>query len=248
MQFTERDNEAAISIYQRVLEANADHSAAQAGLANALVQRVIRWPKQRPGNRADEASLTQALRSGQLQNPEAELILARAQAFAERAVRLEPRSSQTLKSLGFVYSAQGKLTQAADVYRRTIANDHSAWRPMINLGEIYLIQGAPERALQQFSEAYSVMQENYDDEPQHIGPWQPAVGVTVAELHQQQGRLEQSEKWYRKVLKLSPLEREATKGLASVLTLRGQAAMAKQLCDRYREQFEELPGCLPAGL
>lgn len=244
MQFTERDNEAAISIYQRVLDSNPGSIVAQAGLANALVQRVVRWPKVSVIDHADKATLTQALNSGQLNNPEAELVLARAQAFAERAVRLAPQRTQALKSLGFVYSAQGKLSQAIDVYRQAISNDDMAWRSMINLGEIYLIQGAPEKALQQFTEAYSVMQQTYDNEPQHIGPWQPAVGVTVAQLHQQQGQLEQSETWYRRVLKLSPLEREATKGLASVLTLTGQVASAKQLCDSYREQLEELPGCL----
>ena len=44
MQFTQADNAAAIDLYERVIAMDPDHVGAQAGLANALVQRVVRWP------------------------------------------------------------------------------------------------------------------------------------------------------------------------------------------------------------
>ena len=43
MQFSRADNEAAITLYERALEADPDYAEALSGLANALVQRVIRW-------------------------------------------------------------------------------------------------------------------------------------------------------------------------------------------------------------
>ena len=44
-QFSRADNEAAIELYQRVLGVYPDDPAAMAGLANALVQRALRWPQ-----------------------------------------------------------------------------------------------------------------------------------------------------------------------------------------------------------
>jgi transcriptional activator of cad operon len=47
-QFSRGDNESAIELYERVLGLDAEDPHALAGLANALVQRSIRWPD-RPG-------------------------------------------------------------------------------------------------------------------------------------------------------------------------------------------------------
>jgi len=78
--------------------------------------------------------------------------------------------TQALKSLGFVYSAQGKLDQASEIYTQAISSSADSWRSMINLAEIHLIQDNLESAIVDFTRAYSVMQRNYSDEPQHIGP------------------------------------------------------------------------------
>ena len=43
-QYTREDNEAAIALYERVIAATPDDPNALAGLANALVQRSMRWP------------------------------------------------------------------------------------------------------------------------------------------------------------------------------------------------------------
>ena len=47
-QYRRADNEAAITLFERILTERPDHASALAGLANALVQRVIRWPDE-PG-------------------------------------------------------------------------------------------------------------------------------------------------------------------------------------------------------
>lgn len=243
MKFTHRDNETAISLYQKALIVDPDDSLAQAGLANALVQRVVRWPAHTNGLKEGEASIRNALKSGQLQGPEAELILARAQAFAERAVRIAPDKTQTLKSLGFVYSAQGKLELAAQSYQKAIQLNHDEWRSMINLGEIYLIWEQTVNALNQFTNAFNAMQRNYDHEPQHIGPWQPAVGVLIAELHLQLNNMDKAEDWYRVVLEIAPFEREATLGLLGLLKLRAANDKATELCERYQQSLDTLDEC-----
>lgn len=243
MKFTHHDNETAISLYEKALVADPDDSLAQAGLANALVQRVVRWPAHKNGLKEGEASIRNALKSGQLQGTEAELMLARAQAFAERAVRIAPDKTQTLKSLGFVYSAQGKLELAAKSYQKAIQLNHNEWRSMINLGEIYLIWEQTVNALNQFTNAFNAMQRNYDHEPQHIGPWQPAVGVLIAQLHQQLHDMDKAEHWYRAVLEIAPFEREATLGLLGLLKLRAANDKANELCERYQHSLETLDEC-----
>ncbi len=243
MNFTHRDNEAAIELYQRVLADQSDNAAAQAGLANAMVQRVIRWPDGTSQSRVSNPSVRQALESGQLDNAEATLVLARAQSFAERAVRLTPRNAESLKSLGFVYSAQGKLEQAVKVYQQAIDLDADGWRSMINLGEIHLIWGKPEIAIGDFQRAFMAMQRKYHDEPQNIGPWQPAVGVLVAQLHQQSGDSAAAENWYKTVIDLAPFEREATEGLVKILVDSKRFDQASSLCDHYQKKFSELKAC-----
>lgn len=243
MKFTHEDNEAAISLYERMLRDSPDDTVAQAGLANSLVQRVVRWPKRNSVSQLDEPSIRNALTSGQLETPEAVAILSRAQAFAERAVRLAPEKAEALKSLGLVYSAQGKLEEAAATYEQAIELDSSEWRSLINLGEIKLIWGEPDKAIIIFIRAFEVMGQRYDVEPQHIGPWQPAVGLLVAQLHQERGAILEAERWFNTVLTLAPLEREATRSLIAILKNRGDIVEANELCAHFTVKLGSLEGC-----
>lgn len=243
MNFTLADNEAAIELYRKVLAQDDNNVEAQSGLANSMVQRVIRWPHLVNIDAGGQDSLAKALRSGQLRTPEAKHVLEKAVTFAERAVRLAPDDTASLKALGLTYSASGKLSDAERVYRRALTIDPLEWRSMINLGEIYLIREQTQAAVDMFESAYTAMQQAYTDEPQNIGPWQPAVGVLVGKLHDQLGHPEVAERWYRKVLEVSPFNAEATTRLSYLLRSAGNHQEAEVLCQTLSTRTGQVGVC-----
>ncbi len=243
MQFEEQSNEAALALYEDVLDVDADNSRAQAGVANALVQRVVRWPEE-PFIIADEgASITSALASGQLNTPESKLMLERARLIAEKAVRRSPSDAQALKSLGFVYSAEGRFDRAIEVYQQAISVNSHEWRSMINLAELFRLQQRDEEALSMFIRAYNAMQAMFEKEPQHIGPWQPALGIVIAEQYQQNGAHANAAQWAEKVLNLVPFERSASTIFIDALRQQGKTGAAKNYCDSYASKLKPLSVC-----
>ncbi|MEM8816594.1 MAG: winged helix-turn-helix domain-containing protein [Pseudomonadota bacterium] len=243
MRFTRADNEAAIVLYERALAADQYHAGAQAGLANALVQRIVRWPHP-PGSPAAGAdSLADALQSGLTRTADARETLARATAMAERAVRLSPRDSDALKALGLTLTAQGEIDRAEEVYRRAVAIDEDAWESLINLGEIYQMRQDRRGAVEFMQQAYAAMERSYAYEPQRTGPWKLAVGVAIGTHYEALQQPEDAELWYRRVLAEAPLEPEATTRLAMLLSRSGERGEALRLCRALKEKVGSFPGC-----
>ncbi|MEJ2275430.1 MAG: tetratricopeptide repeat protein, partial [Woeseiaceae bacterium] len=243
MRFTRADNEAAIALYERVLAEAPDNAAAQSGLANALVQRVVRWPF-RPGSAGEGASsLAEALDRGLTGTAEAKAVLARAVAMAERAVRLAPRDPDALKALAFAHTAQGDLERGTEIYEQVLAIDADAWPALINLGEIESMQGNTAGAVERFEQAYEAMTRAYEYEPQRVGPWQVALGVLIGETYEQLDQPADAELWYRRVLAEAPYEPEATVRLARLLAASGEEAEARSLCKALSDRVGTYPGC-----
>ena len=226
MRFTQADNAAAIDLYERVIAIDPDHVGAQAGLANALVQRVIRWPDDGPG----VSTVADAVASGSNQTPQAIELLARAESLAERALRLSPDDADALKALGLVYATSGRLDAARELYERAATLDADAWEPLINLGELDQIDGDLPSSVEHFTRAYEIMQRLYDREPQKIGPWHASLGVVIGRTYEEMGSPEDAEIWYRRILRLSPYEPEATARLANILAASGDLREAMALC------------------
>ncbi|MEM9533071.1 MAG: winged helix-turn-helix domain-containing protein [Pseudomonadota bacterium] len=239
MRFTRVDNEAAIGLYERVLADQPDHAAAQAGLANALVQRVVRWPRQAGG----ATSLGDAIDAGLTRTPEAQAVLSRAVAMAERAARQAPNDPDTLKALAFSVTAQGDFGRAQALYRQVIELNADAWAAHINMGEIASLEGRRGDALTQFEKAWAAMSRAYDYEPQRVGPWQVALGVVIGELHEELGQSADAELWYRRVLAEAPYEPEATVRLARLLAASGDEPQARSLCQTLSDRLGAYPGC-----
>lgn len=243
MRFTRADNEAAIALYQRAIAADPDYAAAQAGLANSLVQRVIRW-QSAPGDAPSAVTLQSALAEGVNETEEARALTARAVDMAERAVRLDPKNPDALKALGFAYSARGDLEEARDAYMRAVSMDADAWEVMINLGELDKIADDERRGLQWFERAYAAMDRIYAAEPQRIGPWRAPLGVIIGETYEAFGEPVEAEVWYRRVLDQAPLEPEATIRLARLLRQSGAGREAAALCAGLKAKvgtFEDCP-------
>lgn len=243
MQFTQADNEAAIALYERVLAGDSNNTRAQAGLANALVQRVIRWPGKAADGEVGASTLQDALKRGLNQSVEAQEIMGRATAMAERAARLAPQDPDILKALGLAYATSGRIDDALAIYQRAIDIDGNAWEAMINLGEIYQIKGERTKALAMFERAYEAMDRSYLSEPQRIGPWQAALGVLIGKLREEEGALQEAEIWYRRVLGIAPLQVEGTTRLASLLIANGDREQALSLCRNLVAKVGDANSC-----
>lgn len=243
MQFDEQSNEAAIVLYEKVLEQDVGNARAQAGVANAMVQRVVRWPSAPYTVEASRVSLTSALASGQLQTPDARLMLERARLIAEKAVRMAPTDVQALKSLGFVYSAEAKFERAIKLYLKAIKIDGHAWRSLINLAELYALNGEQQKSLDTFIRAFDAMQARFAEEPQNIGPWQPSLGNIIAKRYAQNGDEESAQKWARRVLDVVPFEREASTTLIESLIRDGREDEARRVCEAYASKLSPLIVC-----
>jgi transcriptional activator of cad operon len=242
-QYTRADNEAAIALYEQVIAADPGYAPARAGLANALVQRVIRWPS--TGIPPGRTQLGAALASGRTATPQARAALLRARGLAEEAVRLAPRDPVALRALGFVRSAGGDLDGAAAMYRRAIAEDPDAWGARINLADVSEIAGRDVEALAELERAYAAMTRTYDREPTRIRPWRAELGAAIADRHARAGDPRQAEFWYRQVLAYAPLHRAATTGLAGVLARSGDPAAARALCVNLVARAGPEPACAP---
>ena len=171
------------------------------------------------------------------------MTLERAAGLAERSARLSPDNADTLKALGLTYAAQGRLEEAKTIYEKAIDLDEMAWESMVNLGEIHLMRDETDQALRIFTRAYDVMDEAYATEPQKIGPWQSPMGTTIARLHLQQANLGDAEIWYRRVLTIAPLDRDASIGLAAILRVNGDTVQADNICGELKSRFQDIDAC-----
>jgi DNA-binding winged helix-turn-helix (wHTH) protein/Tfp pilus assembly protein PilF len=244
MKFEQQGNEAALTLYEKVLEQDADNSRALAGVANSLVQRLVRWPNDFERPPTQTVSLTDALESGQLSTPQAALALQKAIVIAEQAVEADPNDVQAIKALGFAYSANGQLQRAIELYQSAVELDQNAWRSLLNLSELLEYTGQHEAALNTRIQAFHAMQAAFSSEPQHIEPWQPQIGLLIAAQYQENEDFLEAERWALNVLELVPFDRAATEILVTSLIGTGDEASAQETCVTYQSRLEPLDTCI----
>lgn len=235
-QFSRADNEAAIELYQRVLGRHPDDASALAGLANALVQRALRWPQESGSPVAEFQRLGDALSNGHLDREPQRAQIGRARLLAERAVERAPDSAAAHKAAGFTASAQGRFDDALIAYRQAVALDPDAWGAMINIGDVLGILGRDGDALPWFERAYEAMERSYRAHPAQVRPWQASLGVLVALRHRNAGSEAVAETWFRRVLAHAPLDEAATLGLARLLHDSGDSEQADRLCRELQQR------------
>lgn len=236
MSFTRADNEAAIDLYQRELAQSTATAQAEAGLAAALVQRVIRWPEAIGSAERGADTLGSALARGLTTTPQAREVLKRASLLAERAVRRNPRNANAWRSLGLVRSAQNRSRSAFEAYENALRFSPNDWKVKINLAELYGMRGQDARAYKTLVEAYEDMGRAYDDEPKAIAQWRAPLGVLIAKRDLSADRLDNAEAWYRRVLTDEPYHEEATLGLARLLSSTDRNSEMRALCERYENR------------
>lgn len=235
--YSRADNEAALELYQRVLGLDPDNPDAMAGLANALAQRAIRWPTAPASGAVEYTRLGDALAAGHMSSEPNRSQLVRARQLAEAAVARAPASSAAHKALGLVASAQGELDAGLAAHRRAVELDPVAWGAMINIADVLELLGRHDEALPWFERAFETMAGDYDANPAKVGAWHASLGVLVADRYRARGDASKAEAWYRRVLAISPLQPEATRGLAGVLAQGGDAAAAERLCSELEQRL-----------
>lgn len=238
-QYSRLDNEAAIELFERVVALHPEHAPAYAGLANALAQRVIRWP----GQGAEFTRLGDALKHGHTRTAKARAQLQRALQFAERAVQLAPRDASALKALGFVRSVLEDFAGAQLAYQQSVALDPDAWGPMINIGDLLEISGKAEQAVPHFEAAFAAMTRVYPQQTARIRPWYAETALLIGDRHRALKDLEKSERWYRQVLEIAPFHAAATSRLARLLHNSGRAEEATKLCAHLRLRVGATTAC-----
>jgi protein kinase/serine/threonine-protein kinase len=107
--YEDLENERAIQLFKRAISRDSTFSGAWAGLANAYAQYVNRW-------------------AGALEWADS------AMAAGERAVRLDPESSEAYKALGLARSQAGRLESAVAAYRRSLELNPNNSSAAHNLG------------------------------------------------------------------------------------------------------------------
>ncbi|WP_258807699.1 winged helix-turn-helix domain-containing protein [Pseudidiomarina sp. CB1] len=236
------DNEMAISLYQQQIELNPDAALAYAGLANSLVQRVIRWSDSGAAA-AEPVTLTQRVASGALDTEAAQRQLQRAQTLAERAVNLAPNNAAALKALGFVRSAQGDYAGAINVYEKALQVDESAWQVWLNKGELNDALGNEAAALRDYQSAFQAMTKRYQANEVQIRPWYADLGSFIGDRYLAAENYQEAESWYRRVLAFAPVHEEATLGLAVVLQQTGDQPGALRLCEDLKRRLQATYFC-----
>ena len=242
MQFTRGQNEAAIDLYERTIATNPTYARAYAGLANSLVQRVIRWPS--PACSVKHRDLGQALRHGHTRSATSQRYLARAQQLAETAVLLAPHDAAAHKALGFVYGARQDFQRALASHRRAANLDPDAWAPLVNIADILQILDRPDEALAYLESAFTVMSRLRETEKTHVLRWYAPFAVGIGERYELKGQFGVAEQWYRRALDYAPLDRVATSQLAKLLSASGDRDAAARLCRELAERVGADQECI----
>lgn len=229
-QMTLSENEAAMRLYQRALEINPDSAPAEAGMANAITQSVVRWS---PGDWPEvglSSRIQTALANGRTATPQARQQLERALGHARRALEIDPGYAPGYRALGLASSAAGDIEGAMRAYDRAVTIDPDNWESLMNLSDLYAYRGQPELSLRYLEQSFEAMTRRYDDETARIRPWHSGAGLMIARRHSGLGRVDEAERWYRRVLHWDPFNAEAIPELAGILIARGEARAARELC------------------
>jgi transcriptional activator of cad operon len=229
-QFSRADNEAAIALYERIIATDHRYSPAYAGLANALVQKVIRWPSKLGSGAAEYSSLRDALRAGHARTPDSRAMLQRAQELAELAISMNPEDASAHKSLGSVFAAEENFAGALAEYHRAVQLNANAWGALFEIGDVLEIERDDREALGYFEAAYAAMTRTYEWQTTQIRPWYADIAVLIGDRYRTRGDLKQAQKWYRQVLEYAPLHRGAIHRLADTLFQSGDQQGARNLC------------------
>jgi DNA-binding winged helix-turn-helix (wHTH) protein/Tfp pilus assembly protein PilF len=241
LQIRRQDNEMAIKLYEQAIALKPESGSGLAGLANALVQQVIRWPSPVNEPELPLQNLQQALQEQRHRTPQAMQKLNRALAMAEKAVRLSPKDARTHKSLGFVYSARAEFDLALASYYQAVELDKNAWDALINIGDVLEITDKMPKAVEYYELAFEAMGRVYNQQTARIRPWYADLGSLIGDKYVELKKQQEAEVWYRHVLGFAPFNLRAAQGLTSILIKSGDTDGAQRICSEFLQRIGKNP-------
>jgi tetratricopeptide (TPR) repeat protein len=168
-----------------------------------------------------------------------------AQIFNE-VLKVDSNDVLALSGLGDVLREQGKLPQAEENFNRALRIDSKNVIALSGLGDVLRMRGDMEGAKQKYSEALRIDPKNIlarkwlpsvlcelkkFKEVLEIDPENVVALSGFATILRGEGKVEESEKYYRKALEIDPENNEVRKDLSSVL----------QRQNKFREAVEVNP-------
>jgi transcriptional activator of cad operon len=114
---------------------------------------------------ANRTTLTEALQSGEMEQPRAQAALLRAEALAQEATELDPGHARAWRALGLIKAAQSDFDAARRAYDRALVIDPENWGAMINLSELEELTGHPERQAELLARSFEAMSRDYAANP-----------------------------------------------------------------------------------
>lgn len=121
-EYTPKDNEVAIQLFQNAIAIDSLFAPAYAGLGDALGQKAFRYGME-------------------------PALLDSAMTVCQRAIRLDPQLSDAYKAKGLVLHYQGKPDEAMDAYLQALKYNPSNGMATLNLATIYMTRGEMVNAI-----------------------------------------------------------------------------------------------------
>jgi len=134
-QYTNQDNENAIRLYKKALELDYNYAEAEAGLADAYAQKVLRYSD-------DEVWLDSAL------------------VRSDRALNYNNKLAEAYKARGLVYYARSWFKKSIKANENALKYNLSHAPAMANLGWAYLQTGNLQKAMKNLQNAYRLYPTN----------------------------------------------------------------------------------------
>ena len=140
-----------------------------------------------------------------------------------QTVKSSPNSSVAHGSLGLAYQELGRLDEAIEEYKRTIAIHQDDHKAHYNLGVVYGQQGALDTAVQSYQRAIQ------------INPAYPNAHFNIGIIYQKQGLMGKAIGHFRKVTELDPADFEARNNLGVAYAMQGNMDKAIAEWEKVQE-------------
>lgn len=143
----------------------------------------------------------------------------------KQALAIDPKASDSLNLLAFVFQNQGEIEVADKYYKQSLASDPGSAQTHNNYGIFLLLQKRYDEACSQLEEASQ--DPLYDQRTQSL--------ANLANCYRLGDNLSQAEETFQKVLRLDPNNSTAILELAAMALDRGDSGRSWQLFSRFSE-------------
>lgn len=189
-------NERAILLFEKAISLAPDFGPAYSGLANALAIKESRFG----GRSAVNATL--------------------ALQYADRAIRLDPRSAEGYKAKGLANLALNRVDEAEEAFMQALQIDPKHLDSMVDLSLVHSIKGQIDQSILWIERLLS------------IDPHRPAMHAMLGARYAMLGDLATARRHIRRALELDPLQGTFFSLLSWTFILESRLDEAEAICTK----------------